>query len=107
MARLGLVEILTPFLQLTKPADSQGQQTGTRLVQLCPEVRVYVEDGTCLATMREQVPDERQIHGRSHADAGNPAIGGAKLVLGGVGRAGDEVAAPVIDEPVQTKLGRL
>ena len=31
MARLGLVEVLTPFPQLTKPADTQGQQTGARL----------------------------------------------------------------------------
>src|SRR3712207_7445768 len=50
-------------------------------------------------------PDDRHVHRRRHAHDALAAVGRDEVDLGGGRRRGDEVPAPVLDQPVEAELG--
>ena len=78
---LPLVKVLGPFHDLTILADLQRLQLGQHFFQLLNEFPVLTESIGRVNVELQQFPDDAGIHGRTGADIGLAAVGGAHKAI--------------------------
>jgi hypothetical protein len=110
MDHVALDEVLRPFLQLPALADLEGQQAVDLTFQPGAEFGVAIEQLRRADGCVEQIADDAQVHGRSHANTrrslGAGLAGVLEFDLGRAAGGGDQPAFAVFHQPVRAELGR-
>src|SRR5438046_10756372 len=106
MARLRLVVVLGPFLNLAVLADRGRREVPARGFEMLPERRVDAKDLACADALREKTVDDLMIHRRPHRQDADLAVGQAVPILWRHRWSADEAALRVGDQIIEEELRR-
>jgi len=105
LAGSGFFEVDGPLLELTVATDLIGDEAWNRGVEFRGEVGVEIEFLRNGDAVGEELADDGHVHGAAGTGERRLAVGGKKVILGGFGRAGGEVAFAVFNEPGEEEFG--
>lgn len=100
-----LHEVFKPLLELATRADLERTEFRLGGFNSNNERGIGAEDFAGFDAVREEIPEDRHVHGGGHADAAALTIGCNETDFRRAGRGSDEVALAIIDEPIKAKLG--
>ncbi|MNC26098.1 hypothetical protein D3C75_742160 [compost metagenome] len=105
MAAVFVLPVMRPFLKLVVAAGLQRQEPRSGLLYFCPESGIAAKHGLRFQAVGEQLPDERNIHGRSCADRSRP-LRRAEFMLRRGGWRGNQPSLPVVLQPTKGEARR-